>query len=50
VVMSTYRAVGAIVLVLVWIYYAAQILLFGAELAKASGDRRRPKGGSNDKQ
>jgi len=46
VVMSTYRAAGAIVLVLVWIYFAAQILLFGAELAKASGDRRRARGGT----
>ncbi|HYC12628.1 MAG TPA: YihY/virulence factor BrkB family protein [Stellaceae bacterium] len=50
VVMSTYRAAGAIVLVLVWIYYAAQILLFGAELAKASGDRRIARGGRNERQ
>jgi len=40
-VMSTYRAAGAIVLILVWIYYSAQILLFGAELAKASGEHRK---------
>jgi membrane protein len=40
-VTSTYHAAGALVLILVWIYYSAQILLFGAELAKAYGDRRR---------
>ncbi|MGE5200648.1 MAG: YihY/virulence factor BrkB family protein [Acidobacteriota bacterium] len=40
-VMSTYRAAGALVLLLVWIYYSAQILLFGAELAKAHGERRK---------
>jgi membrane protein len=40
-VSSTYHAAGALVLVLVWIYYSAQILLFGAELAKAYGDHRR---------
>ncbi|UXY15125.1 YihY/virulence factor BrkB family protein [Chitiniphilus purpureus] len=31
---SSYGAAGALVLVLVWIYYAAQIFLFGAELAR----------------
>jgi membrane protein len=40
-VSSTYHAAGALVLILVWIYYSAQILLFGAELAKAYGDYRR---------
>jgi membrane protein len=40
-VSSTYHAAGALVLILVWIYYSAQILLFGAELAKAYGDHRR---------
>lgn len=42
-VTSTYHAAGALVLILVWIYYSAQILLFGAEFAKAYGDRRRAK-------
>ncbi|HEX9489654.1 MAG TPA: YihY/virulence factor BrkB family protein [Stellaceae bacterium] len=42
-VTSTYHAAGALVLILVWIYYSAQIVLFGAELAKAYGDRRRAK-------
>jgi len=37
-VKSTYHAVGALALLLVWIYYSAQILLFGAEFAKAHGD------------
>jgi len=32
---STYGAVGAIVIVLVWVYYSAQIFLFGAEITKA---------------
>jgi membrane protein len=40
-VRSVYHAAGTLVLLLVWIYYSAQILLFGAELAKAYGDRRR---------
>ncbi|WP_169307410.1 YihY/virulence factor BrkB family protein [Chitiniphilus eburneus] len=31
---SSYGAAGALVLVLVWIFYAAQIFLFGAELAR----------------
>jgi membrane protein len=38
---STYGAAGALVIILVWIYYSAQILLFGAELTKACADRRR---------
>ncbi len=42
-VSSVYHAAGALVLLLVWIYYSAQILLFGAEFAKANGDRRRAK-------
>ena len=40
-VTSTYHAAGALVAILIWIYYSAQILLFGAELAKAFGDWRR---------
>lgn len=40
-VSSAYHAAGSLVLILVWIYYSAQILLFGAELAKAYGDHRR---------
>jgi membrane protein len=46
-VRSVYHAAGTLVLLLVWIYYSAQILLFGAELAKAYGDRRRIKHAPN---
>lgn len=42
-VVSAYHAAGALVLILVWIYYSAQIVLFGAEFAKVYGDRRRAK-------
>jgi membrane protein len=40
---STYGAAGAFVALLVWVYYSAQIVLFGAELTRAYsllGDRR----------
>jgi membrane protein len=46
-VTSTYHAAGSLVLILVWIYYSAQIVLFGAELAKAYGDRRRARRGAS---
>jgi membrane protein len=38
---STYGAAGALIIVLVWVYYSLQILLLGAEFAKAYSDRRR---------
>ena len=38
---STYGAAGAVMIVLVWVYYSAQILLLGAEFAKARSDQRR---------
>jgi membrane protein len=38
---SAYGAAGALIIVLVWVYYSAQILLLGAEFAKAYGDQRR---------
>jgi membrane protein len=38
-VASTYGAAGALVVVLVWVYYSAQILLFGAEFTKVWHDR-----------
>ena len=44
-VTSTYHAAGALVAILIWIYYSAQILLFGAELAKAFGEWRRRRRG-----
>ncbi len=34
-VASSYGAAGALVLLLVWVYYSAQILFFGAELTRA---------------
>jgi membrane protein len=38
---STYGAAGALILVLVWVYYSVQILLLGAEFAKAHSDQRQ---------
>ncbi len=32
---STYGAAGSVILVLLWVYYSAQILLFGAEFTRA---------------
>jgi membrane protein len=34
-VASTYGAAGSVVLILLWVYYSAQILLFGAEFTRA---------------
>jgi membrane protein len=46
-VASAYGAAGSLAVLLVWLYYAAQIFLFGAELTKAYanqfGSRIRPK-------
>jgi membrane protein len=43
---SAYGAAGSFVVILVWVYYSAQILLFGAELtqvyANRSGSRVKP--------
>jgi membrane protein len=36
---STYGAAGALIVVFVWVYYSAQILLLGAEFAKAHSDQ-----------
>ncbi len=38
---SVYGAAGALVIVLLWVYYSTQILLFGAEITKAHAERRR---------
>lgn len=32
---STYGAAGSVVLILIWVYYSAQILLYGAEFTRA---------------
>jgi membrane protein len=37
---SAYGVAGALVIILLWIYYSAQILLFGAEFTKACADCR----------
>lgn len=46
-VASTYGAAGSVIVLLLWVYYSSQILLFGAELTRAyaerSGRRVRPK-------
>ncbi len=46
-VASAYGAAGSLAVLLVWLYYAAQIFLFGAELTKAyanrCGSRLKPK-------
>ena len=38
---SVYGAAGALVGILLWVYYSTQILLFGAEITKACADRRK---------
>jgi membrane protein len=38
---SSYGAAGALIVVLLWAYYSAEIFLFGAELASAYASRRR---------
>ena len=38
---SIYGAAGSIVVLVVWVYYAAQIFLLGAELTQAWSGRRR---------
>lgn len=40
-VASGYGAAGALIIVLLWVYYSAQIFLFGAEFTKAYADQRR---------
>ena len=42
---STYGAAGALIVLLLWTYYSAQIFLFGAELTKAITDARAPDAG-----
>jgi membrane protein len=36
---SSYGAAGALIVLLVWIYYSAQIFLFGAEFSRAYAKR-----------
>jgi membrane protein len=44
-VTSTFGAAGSLVLILLWVYYSSQILLFGAEFAYAYARRRGSKAG-----
>jgi membrane protein len=41
---STYGAVASIVVVLIWVYYSAQIVLIGAEFTRVHSSRRNPGG------
>jgi len=41
---STYGAAASLVVVLVWVYYSAQLVLFGAEITRAYADRERAVG------
>ncbi len=43
---STYGAAGSIILLLVWVYYSAQIFLFGAEFTRTYAHRFGSKRGS----
>jgi membrane protein len=38
---STYGASASIVVVLIWVYYSAQIVLFGAEFTHVRAEQRR---------
>jgi membrane protein len=40
-VASSYGAVGSIVVLLVWVYYSAQVMLLGAEITRVYAERRR---------
>ena len=45
---SAYGAAGALIVVLLWIYYSAQIFLFGAEFTKVYAQRRGSKQNAKD--
>jgi membrane protein len=38
-IVSAYGAAGSLILILLWVYYSAQILFFGAELTRANASR-----------
>lgn len=38
-VVSTYGAAGSVIVLLLWVYYSSQIVLFGAELTRAHAER-----------
>ena len=39
---STYGATGSVLIILVWVYYSAQLFFFGAEFTRAYAKRRHP--------
>jgi membrane protein len=39
---STYGAAASVVVLLIWVYYSAQIMLFGAEVTHVCGKRSSP--------
>jgi membrane protein len=39
---SAYGAAGSLVIILLWVYYASQILLFGAQFTQVIATQRRP--------
>jgi membrane protein len=39
---STYGAAGSVIVVIVWVYYSAQIFFFGAEFTHAYSERQSP--------
>ena len=44
-VASTYGAAGALIVILLWVYYSAQIFLLGAEFTKVFANRHGSKQG-----
>jgi membrane protein len=47
-VASAYGAASSVVLILIWVYYSAQILLFGAEFTRAFAYRYGPRAAAAD--
>jgi membrane protein len=45
---SSYGAAGSLVVILVWIYYSAQILLFGAEFTRLHAAPRNAVAAANE--
>lgn len=42
---STYGAAGSLVAILIWVYYSAQILYYGAEFARVHAGKKLPRDG-----
>jgi membrane protein len=40
-VASSYGAAGSVVIILVWVYYSAQVILLGAEFTRVYAEHRR---------